>query len=43
MGLGTRSDLNSFIGDADNLERRLPHFRIYVLGGINYFGKIIPF
>ena len=45
---GTRSDLNSFIGDADSLERRLyrtwPPFHIYDFGGISLIcEKFYPF
>ena len=48
MDLGTRLDLNSFVGEAENLERRLyrtwPLFHIYVFGQISLiFEKFYPF
>ena len=48
MELGSRSDLNSFIGDADNLNRglyrTLSPFHIYVFGRISLiFEKFYPF
>ena len=48
MEPGTRLDLNSFVGKADNLERRLyrtwPLFHIYVFGQISLiFKKFYPF
>ena len=40
MKLGTRLDPNSFVGETDNLERRLyrtwPLFHMYVFGQIQY-------